>query len=513
MTNARQYESAPVTEQDVISALNRSGIALSADEIPLYASNMQTALDDIAVFLTETRHLAEPEQGAAARERGYRPQPAEDPLNAWQWRCEIPGGHGPLAGKTVSFKDNIAVAGIPMGMGTDLLADFIPDIDATVVRRVLAAGGTIIGKNTMDGLTGGHGNGGSFGDSGPVLNPRNHAHLTGGSTSGGAAAVAAGQVDIAMGGDQSGSIRIPAAWCGTVGLKPTFALVSHHGVVYDVDQTVDHVGPLAASVRDAALAFEAIAGYDEGDPRHGRNTPDSVDVMSTLDSGVAGVRIGVLAEGFTDADPAMGAKVMEAIERLRSLGAQVSRISIPAHDDLASAMMAVLIGGSRASFETTIAGAHHVAGYPESIVTAVQNFRGNHAERLNPRRILYLGIAELARQRFDDALYVRGQNLRSHYRAVFDAAFAQVDVLAMPTMLDLAPRRAESRPRAEALPGSLQNAMGFGRVIRNTAPASYTGHPALAVPVGFVGDLPASLQLVSAHFNEALLLRCGQALA
>src|SRR5690606_25542002 len=101
---------------------------------------------------------------AAGRDRGYRPHSREDPFNAWQWRCTIRGAEGLLSGKSVSFKDNIAVAGIPMGLGTDLLADLVPDVDATVVRRVLDAGGIITGKNTMDGLTGGHGNGGSFGD-------------------------------------------------------------------------------------------------------------------------------------------------------------------------------------------------------------------------------------------------------------------------------------------------------------------------------------------------------------
>jgi len=501
-----------VTEHDVVNAFGRSGIALPIEEVPLYTESIRSALEEIAVFLDTTKSMAAPHDASAGRDRGHRPDPAEDPLNAWQWRCTIPGAEGLLSGKSVSFKDNIAVAGIPMGIGTEMLAGFIPDIDATVVQRVLAAGGTIIGKNTMDGLTGGHGNGGSFGDSGPVLNPRNPEHLTGGSSSGGAAAVASGQVDIAFGGDQSGSIRIPAAWCGTVGLKPTFGMVSHHGVAYDVDQSVDHVGPLAASVRNAALAFEAVAGHDDADPRQGRAIPEAMDVMSTLEDGITGLRVGVLAEGFADADPAVSAAVTAAVDRLRGLGAHISPISIPAHTGLASAMMAVLIGGSRASFETTIAGAHHAAGYPESIVTAVQHFRGNHAEKLNPRRILYLGLAELARQRFDDALYVRGHNLRAHFRSAFDAAFAQVDLLVMPTMLDCAPKREPARARADALAMSLRNPMGFGRVIRNTAPASYTGHPALAVPAGFVGDLPASLQLVGPHFSEALLLRCAYAL-
>lgn len=513
-TSETQISQSEVTARDVARALSRWGIELPNDELQLYTQEIGATLREVDQFLQSTAPLVAAPETAPARDRGYRPEASEDPLNAWQWRCEISGGQaeGLLTGKTVSFKDNIAVAGIPMGMGTAKLAEFIPDEDATVVRRVLAAGGTIIGKNTMDGFTGGHGNGGAFGDTGPVLNPHDHERITGGSSSGSAAAIAAGQVDIAFGGDQSGSIRIPAAWCGTVGLKPTFGLVSHYGVTYDVDQSVDHVGPLAGSVRDAALAFQAVAGFDGLDPRQGRSVPESVDVLSSLEAGVADLRIGVLAEGFSDADPSVAAQVTTAIDHLRELGAQVVPISVPAHVELGSAMMAVLIGGSRVSLETTIAGAHHGFEYPESIVAAVQNFRGNHAQELNPRRILYLGLAEIARERFDDKFYARGHNLRAHYRAAFDEAFTQVDVLAMPTMVDVAPKRLAPCSRAEALPGSLRNPMGFGRLIRNTAPASYTGHPALAVPVGLADGLPVSLQLVGPHFGEALLLRCGYAL-
>jgi amidase len=182
------------------------------------------------------------------------------------WWCNIAGDSGLLAGKTVSYKDHIAVAGAPMSFGSSALAGFTPAFDASVVTRVLQAGRTVVGKNVMDGLSGGFGMGDGFGDYGRPLNPHNHEHVTGGSSSGSGAAVAAGQVDISFGGDQGGSIRIPAAFCGTLGLKPTFGLVSHFGIGFDSDQSIDYTGPLARAAEDVAAALEATAGYDAYDP-------------------------------------------------------------------------------------------------------------------------------------------------------------------------------------------------------------------------------------------------------
>src|ERR1044071_6998163 len=214
------------------------------------------------------------------RKPGYRPAPDEDPLNAWTWKCRIDGaGEGALQAKTVSFKDHIAIAGMPMSFGSFALEGFVPDFDATVVTRVLGAAGTIIGKNVMNGLSGGFGTGGAIGDYGRPLNPHNREHVTGGSSSGSGAAVAAGEVDISFGGDQGGSIRIPAAFCGIVGLKPTFGLVSHFGIGFGSDQSIDYTGPMARTVTDAAAALQATAGPDGYDPRQTRDVPARMDVL------------------------------------------------------------------------------------------------------------------------------------------------------------------------------------------------------------------------------------------
>src|SRR5499426_3391095 len=227
---------------------------------------------------------------------------------------------GPLAGKTVSYKDHIAVAGMPMSLGAFALDGFIPDFDATVVTRVLQEGGTIIGKNVMNGLSGGFGTGGAIGDYGRPLNPHNHEHVTGGSSSGSGAALAAGEVDISFGGDQGGSIRIPAAFCGIVGLKPTFGLVSHFGIGFGSDQSIDYTGQMTRTVNDAAAALQATAGFDPYDPRQTRDVPPSMDVLGRLADGVSGLRIGVLQEGFNDAEVDLRDLVMAAVDVLAQAG-------------------------------------------------------------------------------------------------------------------------------------------------------------------------------------------------
>jgi amidase len=263
------------------------GIHLGPDEAVLYRKYLVEQLKDLDAFVQARLPEPRPPMASATREPGHRPGPDEDPLNAWTWKCRIEGAaRGVLAGKTVSYKDHIAVAGMPMSFGSFALDGFIPDFDATVVTRVLRAGGTVIGKNVMNGLSGGYGTGGAIGDYGRPLNPHNHEHVTGGSSSGSGAAVAAREVDISFGGDQGGSIRIPAAFCGIVGHKPTFGLVSHFGIGFGSDQSIDYTGPMARTVEDAARAFEATAGPDPYDPRQTREVPTRVDVLGRLGDGV-----------------------------------------------------------------------------------------------------------------------------------------------------------------------------------------------------------------------------------
>lgn len=496
---------------EVVAVAKALGMHLGADEAVLYQQYLQAQLAAFDTFVQARIDEPRPPLLSPARQPGYRPGPDDDPLNAWTWKCHIAGAtEGLLAGKTVSFKDHIAVAGIPMSVGAFALDGFLADFDATVVTRVLQAGGTIIGKNVMNGLSGGLGTGGDIGDYGRPLNPHNHAHVTGGSSSGSGAAVAAGEVDIAFGGDQGGSIRIPAAFCGIVGHKPTFGLVSHFGLSFGSDQSIDYTGPMTRTVQDAGAALQATAGYDPYDPRSTRAVPERLDVLSHLADGVSGLRLGVLTEGFDDADEAVRDLVMTAVEVLAKAGATVSHVSIPAHHATRAAQGALSAEGALAIMQTGFFGAFTRTYYPPALLAAVHKLWATQADLLAPRTKLSLIAAEFSRRTYDGRVYAKAQNVRPTYIQAYDAALANVDVLVLPTCLMTAPRNYTLASRLEAIEDNLKLALN-NRASRNTLPFNYTGHPALAVPVGKAAGLPVSMQLVGRFFDDARLLRVAYA--
>jgi amidase len=496
---------------EVMAVAKELGIHLSPDEAVLYRKYLLEQLSQLDDFVQARLPESRPPMVSDARKPGYRPTPQEDPLNAWTWKCRIEGAsQGVLAGKTVSFKDHIAVAGMPMSLGSFALEGFVPDFDATVVTRVLEAGGTIIGKNVMNGLSGGFGTGGAIGDYGRPLNPHNHEHVTGGSSSGSGAAVAAGEVDISFGGDQGGSIRIPAAFCGIIGHKPTFGLVSHFGIGFGSDQSIDYTGPMARTVEDAAAALQATAGYDGYDPRQTREVPARMDVLGRLAEGIARVRIGVLEEGFDDAEPDVRERVLAAVDVLAKTGATVSKVSIPAHHAIRTAQAALSGEGALAIFKTGFFGAFTRTYYPAPLIAAINTLWDSHADVLAPRTKLSLIAAELSRRNYHGRVYAKAQNVRPAYIKAYDAALTDVDVLVMPTCIMTAPRNHRPTSHLEAVEDNLLAASRGGS--RNTQPFNYTGHPALALPVGkSSAGLPVSMQLVGRFFDDPLLMRVAHA--
>lgn len=496
--------------EEVVCVAKSLGIHLGPDEAALYRKHLLDQLSSLDDFVQARIEEQAPPMCSAARRPGWKPSPAEDPLNAWMWKCAIPGAEGGLlTGKTVSFKDHIAVAGMPMSFGSFALEGLTPDVDATVVTRALEAGGTVTGKNVMNGLSGGFGTGGGIGDYGRPLNPHNHEHVTGGSSSGSGAAVAAGEVDVSFGGDQGGSIRIPAAFCGTVGLKPTFGLVSHFGIGFGSDQSIDYTGPLARTVEDAAAALQATAGTDPYDPRQTRDVPASIDALGGLTDGVAGLRIGVVREGFVGAEPEVRDLVMAAVDVLARAGATLAEVSIPEHHQVRVAQDA-LGEGPLSLFKTGFFGAFSRTYYPASIIAAINQLWASHADLLAPRTKLSLIAAEFSRRNYHGRVYAKGQNVRPTYIKAYDAALGHADVLVMPTCLMAAPRN--QRPDGY-LAAVEENLLAMTRgASQNTQPFNYTGHPALAVPVGKTSaGLPASLQLIGRFFDDPLLLRVAYA--
>ena len=496
---------------EVVAVAKELGIHLSPEEAVLYRKHLVEQLGQLDAFVQARVDESRPPMVSAARTPGRRPSPEEDPLNAWTWKCRIEGaGDGLLKGKTVSFKDHIAVAGMPMSFGAFALDGFVPDFDATVVTRVLQAGGTITGKNVMNGLSGGFGTGGGIGDYGRPLNPHDHEHVTGGSSSGSGAAVAAREVDISFGGDQGGSIRIPAAFCGIVGLKPTFGLVSHFGIGFGSDQSIDYTGPMARTVEDTAAALQATAGHDPYDPRSTRDVPTRMDVLGRLADGVAGLRIGVLQEGFDDAQDEVRDLVLAAVDVLAKAGAGVAKVSIPAHHAVRTAQAALTGEGALALFKTGFFGAFTRTYYPAPVIAAINKLWATQADVLAPRTKLSLVTSELSRRNYHGGVYAKAQNVRPTYIKAYDAALADVDVLVMPTCIITAPRNHRPGTYLEAVEDNLASASRAGS--RNTQPFNYTGHPALALPVGkSSAGLPVSMQLVGRFFDDPLVMRVAYA--
>src|SRR5215467_14096906 len=497
--------------EEVVAVAKELGIHLSADEAVLYRKHLVEQLSQLDGFVQARLEESRPPMIAAGRKPGWRPCPREDPLNAWMWKCRIEGAaEGLLKGKTVSFKDHIAIAGMPMSFGSFALDGFIPDFDATVVTKVLEAGGAIIGKNVMNGLSGGFGTGGAIGDYGRPLNPHNREHVTGGSSSGSGAAVAAGEVDISFGGDQGGSIRIPAAFCGVVGHKSTFGLVSHFGIGFGSDQSIDYTGPMTRTVEDAAAALQATAGYDPYDPRSTRDVPARMDVLGRLSEGVAGLRIGVLQEGFDDAQDDVRELVLAAVDVLAKAGASVAKVSIPAHHAIRTAQAALSGEGALAVFKTGFFGAFTRTYYPASVIAAINKVWASQADVLAPRTKLSLIAAELSRRNYHGRVYAKAQNVRPAYIKAYDVALQDVDALVMPTCLMTAPKNQRPSSYLEAVEENLTALSRAGS--RNTQPFNYTGHPALALPVGkSSAGLPVSMQMVGRFFDDPLLMRVAYA--
>src|SRR5437016_5958118 len=263
------------------------------------------------------------------RTPGYRPEGAENKYNAWYYKSEVQGAPaGKLRGKRIALKDNVCLAGVPMMNGASTLEGYVPDVDATIVTRILDAGGTIMGKVHCEYFC--FSGGSHTSAAGPVQNPRKPGYSAGGSSSGSAAVVAAGEVEMAIGGDQGGSIRMPSSYCGIVGLKPTWGLVPYTGIM-PIELTLDHTGPMTGSVADNALMLEVIAGPDGLDPRQMGCTTDAY--TKALGGSAAGLKIGVVKEGFghPQSEKVVDDLVKKGAAKFKELGATVEEVSIPWH--------------------------------------------------------------------------------------------------------------------------------------------------------------------------------------
>jgi amidase len=477
------------------------GLDLSDDDLASFQGLVAGALAGYA----RLDELAEPVPPVRyPRTPGHRPPPEENPLNAWYWRCSIRGAaQGPLLGKRVAIKDNVAVAGVPMMNGTAVLEGYVPEADATIVARILDAGGEIVGKAVCESLCF---SGSSFtSDTGPVRNPHDPAFSAGGSSSGSAALVVAGECDMAIGGDQGGSIRIPASWSGAYGLKPTYGLVPYTGA-FPIELTLDHLGPIAATVHDVALLLDVLAGEDGLDPRQRGVRTDRY--VEALGRDAAGLRIGVVRDGFgrADSQPDVDEAVRAAAERFTGLGVTVREIELPAHRDGPAIWNGIATeGAAMLMVRGNGMGTNWKGAYGTSLLDAFARGRLSRPDDLSDTVKLVILAGQYLQDAYHGRYYAKAQNLARTLTAAYDAALRDVDLLLMPTI----PMKATRLPAAGATREE-RLALALG-MIGNTAPFDVSGHPAMNVPCARSEGLPVGLMLVGRTWEDATVLRAAHA--
>ncbi|KAK4687078.1 amidase, partial [Tremellales sp. Uapishka_1] len=455
----------PVTSAEVLAASKRLNFEIPSGHEDEYLALLAMTDKHCEIVLSQNDYKPEPDLIKYPRSNIHLPKPGPDnPLGAWAWKAEagdsVHSTGKMLSGKTVVFKDTVCMAGVPLLFGTDAFTDYIPDVDATVVTRVLENGGSILGKAACENFS--HGATSSSSPYGPVENPYAPGFTTGGSSSGCGGLIGSGAVDMGIGGDQGGSIRIPASFCGIVGLKPTFGLVPYTGVLSS-DSGIDHIGPMARTVLETAMLLEATAGYDNIDDRQlgaplPGNIPEYVHIVERgRAKGITGMRVGVLKEAFENKDlaPAVEQLLKGAIDRFAALGAVVEEVSVPTE--------------------------YGWVKWPTA--------------------------------------YGKAMNLARRMRDEMDAIFERFDIIVMPTCPQ-PPRR--HIPAGSGPLGWAKHAPGTSSI---TAAANLSGHPSMSIPVGFAPPmaedirgpedasilLPVGMMITAKYWEEATILRAGDA--
>jgi len=385
---------------------------------------------------------------------------------------------GALHGIPIALKDLCNTKGVRTTAGSKILRDHVPLHDATVASRLADAGTILLGKLHMNEFA--YGPDGDNGHYGRVRNPWDLERLTGGSSSGSGAAVAASLCLGALGTDTGGSIRIPSALCGIVGLKPTYGRVSRHGIT-PLSWSLDHAGPMAKTVEDVALLLQAMAGFDAKDPG---SAPYPVpDYTAALSGDVRGLRLGIPQEYFFEMiDPEVEAAVHQAIEVMRGLGATVHQVSWPSLRYATLAALIIVLVEASAFHDTWIR-------------TRPQDYQPDVALRLK------WGLLVPA------SAYVKAQRLRALMCQEVTQLWPQVDILVTPATMMAAPQPGETQVRMGNRQMSTREAL-----LRPMRPFNLTGLPALSIPCGFTAaGLPIGLQIAGKPFDEATVLRMGHA--
>jgi aspartyl-tRNA(Asn)/glutamyl-tRNA(Gln) amidotransferase subunit A len=395
------------------------------------------------------------------------------------------GNAGPLTGVPMQLKDNMATKGVTTTCASLMLENFVPPYDASVTKALADAGAVLLGKGNMDEYA--MGSSSETSAFKVVHNPWDLDRVSGGSSGGPAAAVAAGLSAYSLGSDTGGSIRQPASLCGVVGLKPTYGLVSRYGLIAFAS-SLDQIGPITRTAEDAALVMNAIAGPDASDSTSIPSAP--ADYTAGLHDGVKGLRIGVVPEYFGEGiDPEVARLTKEAIAVLESQGAEVDwNISLP--NSRAALAVYYVIAPSEASANLA---RYDGVKYGFSATEVSNLFKAFEATRERGFGTYALSAG------YYDAYYKKAQQVRTLIRREFDEAFTKIDVLAMPT----------SPTTAFKIGEKIADPLVMHANDICTVPANIAGIPGISVPCGLLDGLPVGLQLLGPHLSEPTLLRAA----
>lgn len=401
------------------------------------------------------------------------------------------GNASTLCGIPMTLKDNICTDGLLTTCSSKILDGFKPYYDAAVWEKLKAKGAVLLGKTNMDEFA--MGNTSESSCYGAPLNPRNTAHVTGGSSGGGAAAVCANMAAYALGSDTGGSVRQPASYCGIVGLKPTYGAVSRYGLIA-YGSSLDQIGPMTYSVKDAAMVFDAIKGFDRRDQTS--KAFDYNNILESLNQDVKGKKIGVAEEFFEGIDPDMKTQIFEAIRLFEKNGAEIVNIKLPALK-LALPVYYIIACAEASSNLGRYDGiryGHRTSSY-DSIDDMIFKTRSEGFGDEVKRRIM-LGTYVLS-SGYYDAYYKKAIVIREEIKREFDDIFAKCDVLIAPT----APNT--------AFPLNFRGASSVEMYLADicTVPVNIAGIPSISVPCGKdAKGLPIGMQIIGKKFDEATIL-------
>ncbi|KAK3101552.1 hypothetical protein FSP39_004401 [Pinctada imbricata] len=493
MANLRNPAVKSPTVDELRKISDELGFKCSEEELLFAQEHYQGAYQKVFDMVEETPPVKYP------RLPGHREK--SDP--AWYWRCDIKGAeHGLLKGKTIAIKDNIAVAGVPMMCGSKLLEGYMPEFDATVVSWILDQGGQILGKSTCEDMCSTRSSWTCA--TGAVPNPYDPTRTSGGSSSGSASLVSRGLVDMALGSDQGGSIRMPSSWCGIVGLKPTFGLVPYTGSV-SLESTVDHLGPMTRTVDDCALLLEAIAGYDDGlDPRQHRDL--KVPKYSKhLNKSIKGTKIAVLKEGFEGVDDDVCRVVKTTISKLQAEGATVEDVSIPKHNDGSPIAGPILsLGIQKNILKESGVGYGWKGFYPTSLAEKLASSVKSRPFEISFPLKMSLMFGDYIERNYQKKFYCKAQNLRRVLCKAYDDVLEHYDAIVMPTTSG---KPLKLPTKEHSFSEIIDLSYGLGK---NMSSFNVTGHPAISVNAGFTDGLPCGMMIVGKMFDDLTVLQVAK---